>query len=301
MQKNILLIVSLLITLTSYSQVSENIELLYHWNDTTTIELNYRDSRYSDVWGFEFEDREYAVLGSTYGTHVFDVTDPDTTYEVDRKPGAVQGYSVNHRDFKVYNHYLYGVCDEGASSLQIFDFNYLPDSIHKVFDDATYFNRSHTIFIDINEGILYACGNNNHALSIFSLENPEEPALITHFDEVPYVHDMYARNNIAYLNCGAGLYVVNFSNPLNPIFLGTLTDYPDQGYNHSGWLNEAGDTYVFCDETYGSPVKICDVSNLADIQIIATVTSGVSDNSVAHNAFITHTHTHKKKKKKESR
>ena len=33
-----------------------------------------------------------------------------------------------------YNGYLYAVCDENASSLQIMDLSYLPDSVHLVYD-----------------------------------------------------------------------------------------------------------------------------------------------------------------------
>lgn len=286
MRKNILFIAAiLLVNIFSFSQSSENVDLLYLWNDTT-IELNFRDARYSDVWGFEQESREYAVIGSTFGTHVFDVTDPVNTVEVDRKSGAIQGFSVNHRDYKDYNGYLYGVCDEGASTLQIFDTSFLPDSISLVYDSNEFFTRAHTIFIDEESGWLYACGTNAGWLNIYSLENPELPVLIAQFDGAGYVHDMYAKDNIAYLNAGDGLYVVDFSNIEDPQILGTLTDYEDQGYNHSGWLHENGETYVFCDETPGSRVKIANVSDLSDIQIVSTVSTEVSPNSIAHNAFI---------------
>ena len=44
-------------------------------------------------------------------------------------------------------------------------------------------------------------------------------------------------NNIAYLNAGNdGLFIVDFSDVENPTLLGSLTEYPDKGYNHSGWF-----------------------------------------------------------------
>jgi hypothetical protein len=40
------------------------------------------------------------------------------------------------------------------------------------------------------------------------------------------------------------------------------------------------------DETHGSPVKMLDVSDPTDIQVLSTVTSGVSPWSIAHNQII---------------
>ena len=129
--KTILLICAVVLyAFPGFSQGSQNVDLLYQWHDTS-ITVNYRDSRYSDVWGLVHNGREYAVMGSTYGVHVFDVTDPANVYHADSAAGADQGYWMNHRDYKDYKGYLYAVCDEGSSTLQIYDLSYLPDSIHK--------------------------------------------------------------------------------------------------------------------------------------------------------------------------
>jgi hypothetical protein len=251
MQKLIFIFFLFLFVFKGFSQVSQNVNLLYHWNDTS-ITLNFRDARYSDVWGFAQGGKEYAVIGSTFGTHVFDVTVPANTYQCDSVGGAFQGFGVNHRDYKDYNGYLFGVCDEGPSTLQIFDLSFLPDSISKVYDSDALFIKAHTIFIDTIAARLYVCGpTGGNALSIYSISNPVSPQLLAHYNGVTYVHDIYVRNDTAYMNCGNGLYIADFQNPLAPIPLGSLTGYPDQGYNHSGWLNTAGDVYVFCDETYG--------------------------------------------------
>ncbi|MBL4594005.1 MAG: choice-of-anchor B family protein [Flavobacteriales bacterium] len=284
MKKLIILCLLYLVASPAFTQVSLNVNLLYQWNDTN-ITINFRDARYSDVWGFVQNGREYAAIGSTYGVHVFDVTNPSTTYQADSVAGAVQGFTVNHRDYKDYDGYLYAVCDEGPSTLQIFDLSFLPDSISKVYDSDSLFFKTHTIFIDTSSARLYACGTNSNALSIYSIANPSSPQLLSHYNGVPYVHDIFVRNDTAYMNCGTGLYVADFQNPSSPIPLNSLTAYADQGYNHSGWLNTAGDVYVFCDETYGKEVKVCDVSILG-VQIQSTLSSGVSDSSVAHNAFI---------------
>jgi choice-of-anchor B domain-containing protein len=165
--------------------------------------------------------------------------------------------------------------------------------VHIVYDSDSLFSRTHTIFIDTVSARLYACATHSNALSIYSIQNPVQPVLLSHYNGVTFVHDMYARNDTAYLNCGSsGIYIVDFQNPASPVNLGSLTLYPNQGLNHSGWLNSTGDVYVFTDENYGRKVKVCDVSNFSNIQIQSTLTSGVSDSSVAHNAFIKGDHVY---------
>ena len=127
----------------SYSQTSYNIEYLDNWTDTSLIK-GAGDAYFSDVWGFEINDGKYAALGSTEGTHIFKISNQKLV-EIDFKSGKFSSVQVQHRDYKTYKNFLYAVCDEGASSLQIFDLSYLPDSIHKVYDSDLYFQICHNI------------------------------------------------------------------------------------------------------------------------------------------------------------
>ncbi len=291
MKKGLILIGFMFSITPLFSQIGHNVEMLYRWDDTTITHNLYGD-KYSDVWGFVQNGREYAVMGSTHGTHVFDVTDPTNTYLVDFELGGDNGRGIVHRDYKVYKNYLYAVCDEGSSTLQIFDLKFLPDSLFKVYDDHALFPRAHNIFIDTSSAILYACAytSSGKALSIFSVEKPWSPQpMISYFNTngIEHVHDLYVRHDTAYLNCGkAGLLIVDFTDPRVPKALGSLTTYPDQGYNHNGWLDDTGNTYIFSDETPGAEVKICDVSDIDSIRILSTIPAGPSDTPIAHNVFI---------------
>jgi choice-of-anchor B domain-containing protein len=268
------------------AQQSWNVDLEFHWDDTTLIS-NFRDARYSDIWGFSLDNRKYVVMGSTYGAHFFDITTPAQTAYIGAVPGAFQGYDVNHRDYKEYRGYIYACAQQGQATLQIIDANYLPDSVHLVYDSDTLFGQAHNVFVDTSNARLYACGPNSDALKVFSLQDPEKPILLKTYNDVSYVHDIYANGDTVYLNCGNdGFYIVDMADTSNFQTLGSLTLYPDQGYNHNGWLTDDGGTYVFTDENYGRKVKICDVSDFGNISILSTLTSGVSDSSVAHNAFI---------------
>ncbi|MBT5439471.1 MAG: hypothetical protein HOK92_09765 [Flavobacteriales bacterium] len=57
-------------------------------------------------------------------------------------------------------------------------------------------------------------------------------------------------------------------------------------YNHSGWLNNEGNIYVFAEETFNTDVQICDVSDFSNITILSSVNSGGGANSIPHNLII---------------
>lgn len=280
--KYLLFAIILTTPLLTQAQGFENVTLLDSWHDESLPTI-HQQMRYNEVWGFVQNGEEYAVIGSTLGTHIFRLTDDDLLQEVDFVPGAFQGQVV-HRDFHDYEGYLYGVCDQGNSTLQIMDLQYLPDSVSLVYNSSAFVTTAHNIFIDSATAKLYLAGPLPTALRILSIENPTQPEFAGEFFGVSYVHDFFVRNDTAFLNCAnQGLVIADFSDPANPQPLGSLDTYPDQGYNHSGWLSENGDKYVFADETDGMRMKVCDVSDLSNIEVLGLFSSGVSDNSVAHN------------------
>jgi hypothetical protein len=59
-------------------------------------------------------------------------------------------------------------------------------------------------------------------------------------------HDLYVENDTGYFNCTSnGLQIYDMSTN-NPVYIGSLTSYPQQGTNHSGWKKD--NTYVLADE-----------------------------------------------------
>ena len=289
MKKIILLTSISLVTLISNAQQTAN--LLFHWQDTTLVGSWAYDNTYNECWGMVVNDREIAIIGSTAGTHFFDVTDPVNSTEVAFVAGAYTGGGVIHRDFHDYDDYLYVVCDEGSSStLQIIDVSGLPDSVNTVYDSNNLFTKSHNIYIDTTTAKLYACASNT-AMDVYDLSFPSNPTLIYSYNAVGHVHDAFVRNDTAFLNCGnQGLRVMDFSMVDTigdqPIQLATFTSYPDAGYNHSGWLNDDGTLYIMQDENHGYDVKILDVTDLSNISVLSTFNSGVDSQSMAHNGII---------------
>lgn len=267
-----------------FTQSGYNVDLLDQWTDTTLL-TGPENAIFSDVWGFKMNEENYCALGSTEGTHIFKIEN-NKLVEVDFKKGKYASLLVQHRDFKTYNNYLYAVCDEGQSSLQIFDLSYLPDSVSTVYDSDYFFKTSHNIFIDTNQAKLYVCAPNNVGMRILDISNPVMPQLYYDFNAVNYVHDCYVTNDTAFLNCGfSGLQIYNFAS-LPPMQLGLMDFYAGQGYNHSGWLSEDKSKYVFIDETKGKKVKVCDSQSLINIEVSSTYGTQDYEDYVPHNVQI---------------
>ncbi len=296
MKKIVLISILAIFSNLSIGQNRLNITFLDNWHSDTIIS-NSSEAKYSDCWGYEKDGKEYALLGSTEGVHFFQIEDDKFKF-LDFIPGRFSSTSVIHRDLKVYKNYLYTVCDEGESSLQIIDLSYLPDSAVLVAENDTTFARVHNLFIDEKNELMYACSitpkSNGTILSqksmeVFSITNPEQPTLVfSGPTDIPEVHDAYVRDNIAYLNCGFdGLRVYDFSNPSTPVFLQNLNIYQDQGYNHQGWMSPNGKTYIFSDETNGKRLKKCNVDENHLITIRQRFGTNITENSVPHNVIVT--------------
>ena len=291
--KRILLL--LLFTLPLALAAQQQATLLGEWNDPSLVGSNFYDNTYNEVWGLAINGYEYAVVGSTAGTHFIDVTDPTQVFEAHFVPGAFQGGGVIHRDYHDYQGYLYAVCDEGPSTMQIIDIRNLPSSVEVDYDSGEVIRQAHNIVIDTANAKLYALAMNSNqggaaAMRIVDISSPLNPIPLGSYNNfgglvVGHVHDAYVRDGIAFLNCGgSGFAIVDFSSPLNPQTLRTLTDYPFRGYNHSGWLSDDGQYYYMADETHGADMKVIDVSNPCEIEVVGTFNAEVANpRSIPHN------------------
>ena len=282
---NFTLFILLILANSIRAQISENVNLLFNWNEDTLVGSSAYDNVYNEIWGVVIDDREYAIIGSTYGTHFFDITNPQSSHEVAFVMGRAVGQDIIHRDYHDYRGYLYAVSDEGASSLQIIDMSTLPDSVNLVYDSSDLFERTHNIFIDTVKARLYTTNGD-----IYSLEDPLDPKFIYNTTLLS-CHDLYVENDTAYINKGTqGFVIVDFSqtsleNQSHEV-ISTLASYADQGYNHSGWITPNGNYYAMADETWGMRIKILDISDFSNIEVIALFGSDVDVNSIPHNLII---------------
>ena len=270
------------------AQSSMNVRLLCNWQDTTNAPVNGGGQHWNDVWGFTWQGKEYAVIGGTNGAHVIDV---DNCEERDFLPGKAKG--VVHRDYKTYGHYLYAVADEGISTMQVYDFSYLPDSLHLVWESSQHeLANSHTIFIDTAKARLYCAsayslGSGHNNLMVYSLADPAKPELISVINAFDNTHALYVRNDTAWCSNGnSGYLVLDMSGLPTVKIIGGLINYPYKGFNHSSWIgyNEIG---VMADETFGRPVKIIDARNPEVIEVMSSFSPrGLDTTSIPHNPYL---------------
>ena len=272
--------------------------LLGTWDDPSIPGSSFYDNRYNEIWGHEVNGREFAIIGSTMGTHFIDVTNPEQPEEIAFAAGKFQGPGVVHRDYRTSGDYIYAVCDEGPSSLQIFDMSEAPDTVYTVYDSDELVVKAHNCWVDTVTNRFYIFAGNLGALgyapmAVFDLSDPVNPQYIKKFGSIGnfpfgHVHDGFVRDDIAYLNCGYdGFCVADFSDPANPVLLGTMTSYQGAGYNHAGWPTEDQSYYFLADENHGQPLKTVDISDYSDIHVVATYNADSHEQlQIPHNPIV---------------
>ena len=296
MKKILLQLFTLLLPLFAIAQEEAN--LLGTWTDLELVGSSWYDNAFNEVWGITVNGHEYAIVGSTLGTHFIDVTDPANPFEAHVVEGASQGDHIIHRDYHDYNGYLYAVCDEGNSTMQIIDISQLPETITVEYDSNEAIRTAHNIFIDTARAHLYAFALDGgpqgySAMRIYDISEPTEPEFLAEHNQfggifAGHVHDGYVRDGATFLNCGNdGFAIVDFTDPQNPETLSTLDNYPHQGYNHSGWLSDDGQYYYMADENHGYDIKVVDVTDPCNAEVIDLFDAEVTPpTSIPHNQLV---------------
>ena len=120
-KNSVLLPLFLILSLIRTQSINYNINLIHN----ITFENSSNNFGVSDVWGYTDETGiEYAIFGYRYGTIILDVSsDPDNPIEVYNFIGPSNNDYYYHRDFKVFNDYLYIVNEMtgGDVGMQVVD------------------------------------------------------------------------------------------------------------------------------------------------------------------------------------
>jgi len=288
------IILFLLFITPAFAQQKFQLTLLSHYNDTN-IPVIDGDQRWNDITGWvdPIKNKEYMIAGSNDSIYFFDVTNPSVLIKCDVEEGHSR--SAINRDYDTYSHYLYCVSDRSSpmGALQIFDLQYLPDSVHKVYDTDSLSINTHTLFVDSISKRLYLCGNSYkpagmRSMSVLDISNPEQPVFIGELNKnfgCSYTHEVYVRRDTAYCSCGyEGLYIVDMRDLNNQKLLSSITaPYPQSGYNHSSWLDNSGKYLMFTDENQGLGIKIYNIEQISDPSFVTVFNSHT--NALPHNAY----------------
>lgn len=170
----------------------DNVDLLAHVSTRTP------GARGADIWGFVDlnTNREYAIVGYSTGTAVFDVSDAENPIEI----GFIDGQRTTWRDIKVHqfwnandarwNAYAYITADNASDGLFIIDLSDLPHSISRT-NYASDFIEAHNVYLsDVDFGtglsitgdapVLIIAGSNlsDGRFRAYSLADPGAPSFI---------------------------------------------------------------------------------------------------------------------------
>ena len=242
----------------------------------------------NDVWGYTDElGNEYAIVGTSKGTSIVDITNGAQPQEVFWLPGSESIW----RDPCVYGNYAY-VTTEAEDGLLIIDLSPLPQSVN--LSTALYtgpaanpWQSAHTCYTS-ESGYAYIFGANrgNGGVIILDLNtNPMQPVEVGVFD-MSYVHDGFERNDTLYTGHIYDGYfcVVDVSDHANPVLLAT---HPTPNlFTHNIWPSADGSVVYTTDEISGAFVAAYDISNLQQIQEIDRVQSAEGTSVIPHNVHV---------------
>ncbi len=281
MQKSIVFFVFLISAFFSYAQL--NIDSLSH--------INYQQlhgANLNDVWGYVDElGNEYAIVGTSKGTSIVNVTNPSSPVEVFWLPGSESIW----RDPCVYGNYAY-VTTEAEDGLQIIDLNPLPQSSNltsTLYTGPTGANwqSAHTCFVDEN-GFAYIFGANrgNGGTIILDVQtDPMNPIEVGEFDSW-YIHDGYVRNDTLY---AAHIYdgffsLIDVSVKSNPVLLGTQTT--PSSFTHNIWPSSNGQFVFTTDEVSGAFITVYDISSPSNMIEVDRTQHSPGAGVIPHNTHV---------------
>ena len=260
--------------------INYNIDLVYN----ITFENSSNNFGVSDVWGYTDEiGNEYAVVGYKDGTSIINVSQ-NPHLEVANIIGPSNGDYYFHRDYKTYGDFLYIVNEMygGDVGMQVIDLSPLPENSPIQLETYNYIGQSHNLWIDPSgfAFIEHQVGDN---IQIVNLEDQSQPVYESTFGNLASnCHDIYTKNNIAYVSEGwsnqYGIYDISDLNNIIP-----LANIPCDGYAHNAWANDSGNLLVTTEETENKTIKIWDISNLNNINLLGEY---LGENNLAHNVHI---------------
>jgi choice-of-anchor B domain-containing protein len=266
-------------------------QALTQLNVDSLSHINYQQlhaANLNDVWGYVDEmGNEYALVGTSKGTSIVDVTVPTNPVEVFWLPGSTSIW----RDPSSHGDFAY-VTTEANDGLLIIDLSPLPQATNLTTTLYTGpannpWQSAHTCFVDEN-GYAYVFGANRGNGGVIILDvftNPMAPIEVGVFDNW-YCHDGYVRNDTMYLaNIYAGFFsLVDVSDKANPVLLGTKTT--PSSFTHNCWPSDNGQYVFTTDEISGAFLAAYDISDPTNIVEVDRIQNSPGSGIIPHNTHV---------------
>ncbi|MEY4111414.1 MAG: hypothetical protein RLZZ46_1770, partial [Bacteroidota bacterium] len=241
---------------------------------------------------------EYALVGTSEGLSIVDVTNPAVPVEV----AAIPGPNSIWREVKTWQKYAYVTTEGGAQGLQIVDLSNLPDASNIPYQTWQPFVSAgssgqtlETIHaLHIEDGFVYLYGSNNgnttggpiDGIVIADLSDPWNPTVAGLFDQY-YIHDGYVRNDTVW---GGAIYngffsVIDVTDKANPVVL--QTQQTPSVFTHNTWLSDNSRYLFTTDEVSDSYLGVYDINDLSNITEMDRIQSqNPGSLSIVHNTHI---------------
>jgi len=247
---------------------------------------NTGDERYSGSWVYvdTVNNKEYALLGASGGTAIFDITETPI-----KELFFIRGPFSNWREITVLGDHAY-VVTEGSGvgeGMQVIDLNFLPTSARLVTTYTSTFTTGHIIQRDIYSEAPYVYVNgacSTCGVNILDVSTPDRPRQIGLYNPGYYIHDCHVKGDFLYAAAffEGTIDIVDISDKTRPVLIAQIDD--PGGNTHSSWLTEDDQYLIISDELDGLPARIWNIADLDNMFEVATYTA--NENSLTHNPYV---------------
>jgi len=253
----------------------------------------------NDIWGWTdpLTLRDYALLGSSEGMTVVDISDPTMPVIVGQVPTHTTAGGDFWRDIKVYADHAFIVSENSGHGMQIFDLTEVRGAaVPPVVFSATArydgVGNAHNLAINEDTGYAYILGSGtcSGGLHMVDISDPVNPIGAGCFADHGYVHnsqcvvyegpdDVYLGKEICFNAVPDGadaISIVDVTDKSNVVSLALLT-YPVAGYSDQGWLTPDQRYFLHNDELdevvqgINTTTRIFDVRDLDAPTLVAAV------------------------------
>ena len=276
----------------------------------------------NDIWGWTdpMTGTEWALVGHSTGTSFVNLRDPPNPVYTGILPMTSEASASVWRDIKVYRNHAFIVSDgAGPHGMQVFDLTQLrgvtspPQTLQPT---TTYsnINSAHNIVINEETGFAYSvggsgggetCGGGLHMINIQVPANPVFAGCFadssTGYGSTGYTHDAmcivyrgpdseHQGREVCFGSNETALSIADVTDKENSVALSS-TAYPNVGYSHQGWIDEAHEYFYMndeLDELFGqvssTRTLVWDVKDLDDPMVVSEymATTQASD----HNLYV---------------
>lgn len=250
---------------------------------------------YAAVWGYVAPDgKEYAILGGALGTSFFNISDSANIYEVDFFPTTINfsdpDQGVLWKEMKVYSHYAYVVSEADTSGVEIYDLQYLPDTVLFVKKFTAPGHRS-THSVSQEGHYLYLNGSNasfGQGIAVLDLIDPVNPVLRGKWN-TRYVHDCRVlRDTIFAMNINDGnVTVIDAGNKDSLKTISQWLNLPNPSPHNNALTSDR--KYLYSTDEVGAIPRLIKIWNIQDLTNVTQVSTWQPTNittSIVHNVEI---------------